>query len=90
MPTFIALVFTVLLPLIFGLLVLLTRRFLLQNKSSVGVFAYPVVMAAGEFVSLSCSRDGTAGSLAYAQSDYLPIIQIASLTGIWGIVFLYH
>ena len=31
--------------------------------------------------------DGTAGSIAYSQSNFLPLIQIASVTGIVGITF---
>ncbi len=52
------------------------------------LFTYPVLMTAFEYVVLTCSPDGTATSLAYTQSDVLPIIQIASLTGTPGITFL--
>jgi apolipoprotein N-acyltransferase len=34
------------------------------------------------------SSDGTAGSIAYSQANILPVIQIASVTGILGITFL--
>jgi apolipoprotein N-acyltransferase len=34
------------------------------------------------------SRHGTAGSLAYSQMDALPVIQVASIAGTSGIVFL--
>ncbi len=36
----------------------------------------------------SFSADGTAASIAYSQSDLLPLIQIASLTGVLGITFI--
>ncbi len=52
------------------------------------LFAYPVLMTAFEYLVLTCSPDGTATSLAYTQSDVLPVIQIASLTGTPGITFL--
>ena len=34
------------------------------------------------------SPHGTFGNLSYTQMDCLPVIQIASITGIWGISFL--
>jgi len=34
------------------------------------------------------SPDGTAGSISYTQSNFLPVVQIASVTGILGISFL--
>jgi apolipoprotein N-acyltransferase len=41
-----------------------------------------------EFVVSLFSNHGTGGSIAYTQVQNLPIIQIASITGIWGITFL--
>src|SRR5262249_14053414 len=34
------------------------------------------------------SPHGTWGNLAYTQMDCLPLIQIAAITGIWGITFI--
>lgn len=64
------------------------RRIVLARNNFIAVLAYPGLLTAGEYVSLSFWYDGTAGSLAYTQSNYLPIIQIASVTGIWGILFV--
>ncbi|WP_196606686.1 nitrilase-related carbon-nitrogen hydrolase [Pectinatus frisingensis] len=51
-----------------------------------------LVFAAGitafEFVSSLFSRGGSIGSIAYSQTSNLPVIQIASITGIWAITFL--
>ncbi|WP_288425226.1 nitrilase-related carbon-nitrogen hydrolase [uncultured Spirosoma sp.] len=52
------------------------------------LFTYPVLMTAFEYLVLTCSPDGTATSMAYTQSDVLPIIQSASLAGTPGITFL--
>jgi len=41
-----------------------------------------------EFLLFKFSPDGTAGSISYTQSNFLPIVQIASVTGILGISFL--
>jgi apolipoprotein N-acyltransferase len=52
------------------------------------VFAFPVFFTAFEFLMTRYSADGTAISIAYSQSNVLPIIQIASITGILGITFI--
>jgi apolipoprotein N-acyltransferase len=52
------------------------------------VLAFPVYFTAFEYLLFVLSRDGTAASIAYTQSNYLPVIQIASVTGILGISFL--
>ena len=55
-------------------------------------WAASLVFACGwtafEFVGSLFSRGGTIASLAYTQTANLPVIQIASLSGIWGVSFL--
>ena len=48
----------------------------------------PVFFTAFEWLLINFSPDGTATSIAYSQSDFLQLIQIASLTGILGITFI--
>jgi len=83
-----AILFTLALPLIFALIMTLTRSIILKSNSWVSVFAFPVLFTAFEFLLFSFSPDGTAASIAYSQSNLIPVIQIASLTGILGITFL--
>lgn len=83
-----AIIFTLLLPLIFGLIVIGTRWLVLRTKFIIAVFAFPVFFTAYEFLLIRLSADGTAGSIAYSQADFLPFIQIASITGIMGITFI--
>jgi apolipoprotein N-acyltransferase len=83
-----AIIFTLLLPLIFGLIVTGTRWIVLKTKFRIAVFAFPVFFTAFEYLLIRFSADGTAGSIAYSQANFLPIIQIASLTGILGITFV--
>ncbi|MEN6412672.1 MAG: nitrilase-related carbon-nitrogen hydrolase [Veillonellales bacterium] len=45
-------------------------------------------LTAQEFIFSLFSPHGTVSSIAYTQISNLPIIQIASITGIWGITFL--
>src|SRR6185295_4278302 len=88
LPVPLAVFFTVLLPLIFALIVLLTRKIVLRDRTGWSVFAFPVFYCLFEFLSFKFSPDGTAGSIAYSQSNFLPVVQIASVTGILGISFL--
>ena len=83
-----AILFTLLLPLIFALIVIGTRWIVLKTKFGIGIFAFPVLFTAYEFLLMLFSADGTAGSIAYSQSNFLPVIQIASVTGILGITFI--
>jgi apolipoprotein N-acyltransferase len=48
----------------------------------------PLVWVAYEYLKTITSPHSTFGSIAYSQMDCLPVLQAASLTGIWGIVFL--
>ncbi|MBP2625791.1 MAG: Nitrilase/cyanide hydratase and apolipoprotein N-acyltransferase [Firmicutes bacterium] len=57
-----------------------------ENWSASLVFASG--LTAQEFIFSLCSPHGTVSSIAYTQVSNLPIIQIASITGIWGITFL--
>jgi apolipoprotein N-acyltransferase len=49
---------------------------------------YPVAATAVDFFSSSGSPFGTFGAVAYSQREFLPIMQIASVTGLWGITFV--
>lgn len=83
-----AILFTLLLPLIFALIVTGTRWIVVKTKFWIGIFPFPVFFTAYEFLLLSFSADGTAGSISYSQANFLPVIQIASITGILGITFV--
>jgi apolipoprotein N-acyltransferase len=83
-----AIVFTLLLPLIFSLIVIATRRIVIKTSTWFSVFAFPVLFTFYEWLFIRVSTDGTAGSIAYSQADFLPLVQIASVTGISGITFI--
>src|SRR6476469_6077274 len=88
LPVPLAVFFTVFLPLIFALIVLLTRKIVLRDRNGWSVFSFSVFWCLFEFLLFKFSPDGTAGSISYAQSNFLPVVQIASVTGILGISFL--
>lgn len=52
------------------------------------IVAYPAVQVAFEYTIAASSPHGTAFHLAYSQLACLPVLQLASLTGPWGITFL--
>jgi len=83
-----AIILTLLLPLIFALIILLTRYVIIRRNSWYTIFAFPAFFTTYEYFVIKFSRDGTAASLAYSQMNFLPIIQIASVTGILGITFM--
>ncbi|WP_249219759.1 nitrilase-related carbon-nitrogen hydrolase [Chitinophaga sp. HK235] len=80
--------FTLLLPLIFSLQVIAARKIMLTYRHWSTVFVFPVLVTTMEYISFLTTRDGTAGSIAYTQCNFLPVVQVASLTGIQGITFL--
>jgi apolipoprotein N-acyltransferase len=54
----------------------------------IAAFGFPLAWTTYEFLASLVSPHGTALSLAYTQVSVLPVIQLASVTGIWGITFL--
>ena len=74
--------------LFFAVGVLLFRAFLHRGALFSAVVALPAFWTVCEYVASFAPANGTAGSLAYTQERFLPILQVASLTGPWGITFL--
>lgn len=71
-----------------GFVVLFTRAIVHRSNHWLTVFAYPLIWAALDTLISAFSPHSTFGSLAYTQMNALPVIQIASLTGTPGIVFV--
>ncbi len=72
--------------LLFALDVLLYRR-LLAKSAWRAALVFSSFWVACEFLNALTSPHSTAGNLAYTQMNFLPILQIASITGIWSISF---
>jgi apolipoprotein N-acyltransferase len=51
-------------------------------------WVFPLAYTSIEFIYALTNPFLSNGSLAYTQSDSLPLLQIVSVTGIWGIIFL--
>ena len=53
----------------------------------VGTLVFPTTFAAVEYL-VSFAPYGTWGSIAYTQYGNLPLVQLLSVTGLWGLTFL--
>jgi len=68
--------------------VLLFRALVLRGRVWAGVVSLPALMVCFEYVRNVALPHGTAGSLAYTQLHFLPFLQLASVTGLWGMTFV--
>src|SRR6202047_2552869 len=73
---------------VFAAAVLLFRVLVLRGAVWSGVLALPAVWVTSEYVRNVTSPHGSAGSLAYSQLKFLPFLQLASITGPWGMSFV--
>jgi apolipoprotein N-acyltransferase len=72
---------------IFGVAVLLFRNAVIRGRLLQAALVFPAFWVAVEFAVALLSVHGTFGNISYSQLDFLPILQIAAVTGIWGISF---
>lgn len=73
---------------VFAAGVLLFRALVLRGLAWSGLVALPAVWVANEYVRNLVTPHGSAGSLAYSQLQFLPFLQLASITGPWGMTFV--
>src|SRR5581483_3293779 len=73
---------------VFGLDVLFVRFFIRRGSLFLASLAFPVYWVAYEYLTAMASPHSTWGNLAYTQMACLPVIQIAAITGLWGISFI--
>jgi apolipoprotein N-acyltransferase len=76
------------LALVFVLAVLLYRALLGRGAWWSAMLAFPAAWVSFEYLLNLVSVHGTAGSLSYSQLNFLPFLQLASVTGPWGMSFL--
>ena len=74
--------------LMFALAVLLFRALLRRGAGWTALVAFPATWVSFEYLVNLTSPHGTAGSLSYSQLNFLPFLQLASVTGPWGMSFL--
>ena len=72
----------------FALAVLLFRALARRARYWAALLAFPAFWVSFEWLLNLTSPHGTGGSLAYTQLAFLPYLQLASITGPWGMSFL--
>jgi apolipoprotein N-acyltransferase len=72
----------------FAMCVLPFRALVRRGADWTGLVALPSSWVALEYANSLTSVHGTAGSLAYSQIGFLPFLQLAALTGPWGMSFV--
>ena len=75
-------------PVLFAASVLFARFAHKQLPNAPAVVAFPALWTGIEYLMTSTSRNGTFGSLAYSQVPAPPLVQRASLFGMWSVTFL--
>ncbi len=74
--------------IVFALAVLAYRTFSQRGALWMAALAPATIWTAYEYATSVVSPHGTFGNLAYSQMNCLPVLQLASITGVWGIDFL--
>ena len=87
-PLAAALLVTALLALLWVAVVSLTRRVMSASASPWTVLAYPLLWCALDTLLAHLHPDGNWSSLAYSQAGFPPALQIVSLLGVAGLVFV--
>jgi apolipoprotein N-acyltransferase len=87
LPVF--LVTTAISALISGVLPLLADRLLvLRLRGFAATLVFPLAVTVVDFISAKTNPMGSIGAQAYFQHSNLALVQLLSITGMWGIVFL--
>lgn len=57
-------------------------------NSFAATLVFPMVQVILEYINTGVSPLGSWGTLAYSQYSFLPLLQLLSITGVWGVSFL--
>jgi apolipoprotein N-acyltransferase len=88
LPRQITILYFVVPAVVFGFAVLFVRGFVRRGALFLASLALPIYWVTYEYLTAMASPHGTWGNLAYTQMSFLPVIQIAAITGLWGISFI--
>jgi apolipoprotein N-acyltransferase len=67
----------------------LADRLLVNRLNSfTATLVFPCVQVVLEYINTGVSPLGNWGTLAYSQYTFLPLLQLLSITGVWGVSFL--
>lgn len=87
LPTSIVVLFLLVSAFLFAAGVLLFRMGVVRGKIWQAALVFPAYWASIEFAIAKLSIHGTFFNIGYSQMNFLPILQIASVTGLWGVSF---
>ena len=87
LPTWLVALLLLFAACLFGLGVLLFRSRMTRHKLWQAALIFPAFWVSVDYLISVISIHGTFGNIGYSQMNFLPIVQIASVTGIWGISF---
>ncbi|WP_144119301.1 nitrilase-related carbon-nitrogen hydrolase [Catellatospora sichuanensis] len=87
-PAVVVVGFLVLQALAFGGAVGLFRALLRQGRPVAAALAAPAAWVGAEYLVSLFSPGGSFSAIGYTQAEMLPVIQVVSVTGIWGVGFL--
>jgi apolipoprotein N-acyltransferase len=88
MPLPAAALVMLLLALLWALVVCQSRRVMSASASPWAVLAYPLLWCALDTLLAHLHPDGNWSSLAYSQAGFAPALQVVSLLGVAGLVFV--
>jgi apolipoprotein N-acyltransferase len=72
----------------FAMGVRLHRLYALRGQLVRAALVLPAMWVGVDYLSSLASPHGVFGSLAHSQVDLLPVLQLASVTGLWGVSFV--
>jgi apolipoprotein N-acyltransferase len=72
----------------YALAISLYRALVQRGAHWMALLAFPAAVVSFEYFLDVTSPHGTSGSLAYSQLHFLPFLQLATITGPWGMSFL--
>ncbi|HVN29849.1 MAG TPA: nitrilase-related carbon-nitrogen hydrolase, partial [Candidatus Binataceae bacterium] len=78
---------TAIMALMVGALALIARNAACRSDSPLVSLVFPILYAALNFVLSRALYDGTWGNAAYREATFVPLLQIASIAGLTGVVF---
>ncbi|GGK70378.1 apolipoprotein N-acyltransferase [Sphaerisporangium melleum] len=73
---------------LFAVAVLLFRALLVRGRAVLATLAAPAAWVGVLHLASLASPSGVMGTLATTQADVTPVVQIASVTGFWGVEYL--
>jgi apolipoprotein N-acyltransferase len=88
MPVLAVIIVMTLQVLLWLLVIGAARRIVLAFNSGWTVLALPIIGLGADTLLAHFTPDGNWGSLAYTQSDVLPVAQLASVFGVGGVLFV--